>query len=348
MPGMPPNRKRVLEAITAVPALRRPDQLHPGEDEGEHRRGEDLEEALDPEVHDPPAPVLHDREVRAGAEEEAGPYMSPMAARAAGEHERPAARARRALPERRPDARAASGPARAPGRRKARSARRGPGRRTRSPGGRTRNPRRGRASGECTATRRRASRPRPRGARRTRTLTPRRWNRGSRPPTAGARKSPAASQAVAIQKIPSLDVPGAGERCRAGTVASGNPVERLPLDGVVRGHDAQQHLHHEERRHHAEVLGDGAHRRRRRAGRSAGRSAAAGVPAPARRRGRPPPDHGADAGQQQDDADDRTRGCWRPSAGCRRAARAASCWCRSPCCSAARWSPPSSSRRRSA
>jgi len=32
-----------------------------------------------------------------------------------------------------------------------------------------------------------------------RTFTPSRWKRGSRPPTAGARKSPAARNAVAIQ-----------------------------------------------------------------------------------------------------------------------------------------------------
>lgn len=35
------------------------------------------------------------------------------------------------------------------------------------------------------------------------TLTPRRWKRGSCPETAGAMKSPVASQAVAIEKMPS-------------------------------------------------------------------------------------------------------------------------------------------------
>jgi hypothetical protein len=41
-------------------------------------------------------------------------------------------------------------------------------------------------------------------------LTPRRWNFGSCPETAGAMNSPVASHAVAIQKIAELDVPGPG------------------------------------------------------------------------------------------------------------------------------------------
>ncbi|MPM33623.1 hypothetical protein SDC9_80200 [bioreactor metagenome] len=46
---------------------RRPgaDQAEPGEEEGDHRGGEDLEEALHPQVDDPPAPVFLDRQVPA-------------------------------------------------------------------------------------------------------------------------------------------------------------------------------------------------------------------------------------------------------------------------------------------
>ncbi len=43
-----------------------------------------------------------------------------------------------------------------------------------------------------------------------RTFTPRRWNFGSWPLTSGPMNRPAASHAVAIQKMPSLHVPGAG------------------------------------------------------------------------------------------------------------------------------------------
>ncbi|MNS56322.1 hypothetical protein D3C72_891780 [compost metagenome] len=39
------------------------DQAHAGEEEGDDGRGEDLEEALHPQVHHPPAPVLGDRQV---------------------------------------------------------------------------------------------------------------------------------------------------------------------------------------------------------------------------------------------------------------------------------------------
>ena len=42
----------------------RAQQAHASEQEGDHHRGEDLEEALDPQVHDPPSPVLGDGEVR--------------------------------------------------------------------------------------------------------------------------------------------------------------------------------------------------------------------------------------------------------------------------------------------
>jgi hypothetical protein len=43
----------------------------PGEEESDDRGGEDLEEALHPEVNHPPAPVLHHADVRMPAVHEA-------------------------------------------------------------------------------------------------------------------------------------------------------------------------------------------------------------------------------------------------------------------------------------
>src|SRR3546814_12764119 len=40
-------------------------QSHRSEDEGERNGREDLEDAIDPQMDDPPAPILHDRDVRA-------------------------------------------------------------------------------------------------------------------------------------------------------------------------------------------------------------------------------------------------------------------------------------------
>src|SRR5579872_1789211 len=42
----------------------RPDQAEPREEERDHRGGEDFEESLDPEMHNPPAPVFDKRQVR--------------------------------------------------------------------------------------------------------------------------------------------------------------------------------------------------------------------------------------------------------------------------------------------
>ncbi|KAG1436377.1 hypothetical protein G6F57_020692 [Rhizopus arrhizus] len=47
------------------------------ENECQRRRREHFEEALDPQVHDPPAPVLHYRQVRAFAVEEARAIEQP-------------------------------------------------------------------------------------------------------------------------------------------------------------------------------------------------------------------------------------------------------------------------------
>src|SRR6185312_4233514 len=43
---------------------RGPDQANAREEEGDHSRGEHFEEAFDPEVNDPPAPVFDHRKVR--------------------------------------------------------------------------------------------------------------------------------------------------------------------------------------------------------------------------------------------------------------------------------------------
>ena len=78
VPGMPANRKSALDAITAAPAcaLHEPE---PREDERDRRRREHLEEAFDPEVHDPPPPVLHHGEVRRAAMKKPAPYIRPTA-----------------------------------------------------------------------------------------------------------------------------------------------------------------------------------------------------------------------------------------------------------------------------
>ena len=48
------------------------DELQAREEERDHDGGEDLEEALDPQVHDPPAPVLGHRQMRVPAVAERG------------------------------------------------------------------------------------------------------------------------------------------------------------------------------------------------------------------------------------------------------------------------------------
>ena len=77
-------------------------QAEAGEDEGRRRGGEDLEEALDPEVDHPPAPVLHHRQVAAGAEEEAGGVHQADRRGRAREHQHQRAPGV-AAPERRPE-----------------------------------------------------------------------------------------------------------------------------------------------------------------------------------------------------------------------------------------------------
>ena len=69
---MPPERKIVVENRTAAAAVGVFEQPHAGEQEGDHDGGEDLEEALDPEVHHPPPPVLGHRQVRVPVPHQAG------------------------------------------------------------------------------------------------------------------------------------------------------------------------------------------------------------------------------------------------------------------------------------
>jgi hypothetical protein len=109
VPGMPPRRKIAVEAAARVRACGA--RGRGGEEEGERRRREDLEEAFDPQVHDPPAPVLGDHgEVRACAVEQAGAVEE-----ADGDGESPKKSADEAAPlgaapsQRRPERRAASG-----------------------------------------------------------------------------------------------------------------------------------------------------------------------------------------------------------------------------------------------
>ena len=172
------------------------------EDVGDHHRGEELEEVLDPQVDDPEAPEVGDGEVVAGAGEQPdGVERRDRAARRGRTATACCPRARRRSrprsprqsmndPEEQPDRRAA--PARA-----------GRGRGTRSPAGRTSSRRRPRARRGCRGTRRSGAerrRPRARRAARRRACP---GARGSRPAIIGARKMPAATNEVATQKIAS-------------------------------------------------------------------------------------------------------------------------------------------------
>ena len=69
---IPPERKIVVENRTAAAAVAVLQQAHAGEQEGDHDGGEDLEEALDPEVDHPPPPVLGDRQVGVPVPHQAG------------------------------------------------------------------------------------------------------------------------------------------------------------------------------------------------------------------------------------------------------------------------------------
>ena len=136
---MPPERKMMVENSTAAVAVAVSQQAHAREQEGDDHGGEDFEEAFDPEVHHPPAPVLgHGQVASAGPTSGRRRRTGAMAAEAIRNS---ASRCRFSpgLREGRPAAPGPSGPARGTGRRTGRSARSGRGRRIRSPGGRTRS-----------------------------------------------------------------------------------------------------------------------------------------------------------------------------------------------------------------
>ena len=108
------------------------------EQEGDHRGREHFEEAFDPQVHHPPAPVLDHRQVRVLAPHQAGAVE--QADRDGGQEQqaddRATSRPCGAAPA---TARGRPASARASGRRTGTSARSGRCRRIPSPGGRTRN-----------------------------------------------------------------------------------------------------------------------------------------------------------------------------------------------------------------
>ena len=173
---------------------------HAREDERQRRGGEHLEEALDPEVHHPPAPVLHHREMRARGEEEAGGVHQPDGRGGAREHPYQGA-GRIGPPQRGPQ----------------------PAQHEAEPEQQTREQRDGPEASQVHVLV--ALRAEPEGEPERQLLvdgevfarqrsvtttssapnsafTPRRWNFGSPPPMTGAMKSPAARKAEAIQNIP--------------------------------------------------------------------------------------------------------------------------------------------------
>ena len=105
-----------------------------------------------------------------------------------------------------------------------------------------------------------------------RKFTPRRWNFGSCPETAGPMYRPVASQAVAIHSTASCVCQRARQRVRQ-DLGQVEAVEHSGLDLVVRGDRAEQDLRQEQRDHDPEVFGRRLHRRRDRRGRAADRCA---------------------------------------------------------------------------
>ena len=158
VPMMPPDRKIVAESRAALRREARPQEPAAEEERDDGRGGKDLEEALDPQMNDPPPPVFDDRQVRVRPQGQPGPLEQRD--RAGRDQEQPqqdaAARpaARRAGQQHadhqeQPEQQA---------RRTARSATRGPDRRTRSLGGRSRTRPCRTACCERSAIRRSASR----------------------------------------------------------------------------------------------------------------------------------------------------------------------------------------------
>ena len=164
---MPPDRKIVAESSAASAANAGPNQSKPHEEEGDDRGGEDFEEAFDPQVDHPPAPVFDDRQVRVLAPGQA--RAVEQADGAGGDSSKSHSscccspgflqgRTQHADHQEQPEQQADE---------QQRSARPGPDRHTRSPDGPSRTTRRRTACCGCSAIRRSASRPRRAAARRT-------------------------------------------------------------------------------------------------------------------------------------------------------------------------------------
>ena len=287
--------------MTAAPGVLLVDEAELGEEEGDGRRGEDLEEALDPEVDDPPAPVLHDGEVRLRREEEAGAVEEADGGRGAREHQdegagvvaAPRGREDRAEHQDEPEDEADE-----------------EGDLPDAP--------------EVDVLVPLVAEPEAQVERED--LVDREVLPGERPGDDDEERAPedVHAEALELRLVPSddrgeeearreeggrdpedagLDVPGAREGVGE-PLADRKAEERLPLDRVVRGERAEADLDGEEREDGADVLAAGAHRggeretrervRRRRRHRRL-RLLAEGAP----------PDDGADAGEEEGDRDER-------------------------------------------
>ena len=227
----------------------------------DHHGGEQLEEVLHPQVHDPEAPELGDREVVAGAGEQADGV----------EGRNRAARRRRTATACSPGARRPAAGAAAPqhhdpdarARASAVSARSARGRGTRSPAARTirRRVLEHAVDAEVRADER-AERRRPSARRAAR----RRACPGASARAAaiiGARKMPAATNEVATQKIASCT-------CQVRMRLYGKPLGEVEAEEVgdvgpvVLRRGTDERLDQEQRRHDEEEPGRGALRRRQR------------------------------------------------------------------------------------
>ena len=69
---MPPDRKIVADSSAAAAASAGFDQIQSHEDKRDHGGGEDFKETFDPQVNDPPPPILDHRQVRMLAPRQTG------------------------------------------------------------------------------------------------------------------------------------------------------------------------------------------------------------------------------------------------------------------------------------
>ena len=223
---------------------RRANQAQPREEERDHRGGEDFEEAFDPQVDHPPAPVFDDRQVR---------VLSPRQTRAveqadgAGgeqeEHEQTALFAGDF--ERRARWPGPPGTARSTGRRTAESASRGRDRRTRSPDG-PRGTRWRRESLFWTLIHSPASEPTTITSRApNRTFTPRRLELRFLAADQRADEQAGGQPGGGDPEDADLHVPGAGDAVGQ-NVRDLDAVEAVAFDAVVRRDHAQQDLHQDQ------------------------------------------------------------------------------------------------------